>query len=318
MRAMDGAARWYPMLTRNSSAMPCATLPAVTARSEVPASFRSSSVRPGSLELVRIGIRETLSRRRLIAYLVRASLKKSGADTLLGNVWWIIDPLLQMLVYYVLVGVILNRGTGTPDYPLFIFAAILPWKWFESTVRDGTSAVVNQERLVKQIYFPKLVLPFATTISGIAHFAFGLIPLTALIVFAYPERASPWILLIPVVAFVQLVFSLAVATALAGVNVFYRDIGNLSRHLLRFWFYLSPALYGLEEVAKLSGRHEGVAIWFALNPWTYLLGAYRSLIYYGQPPAWGPLFLLLLVSIVLLGLAILMFKRLEPSFAKVL
>ncbi|HEY5437125.1 MAG TPA: ABC transporter permease [Candidatus Limnocylindrales bacterium] len=290
----------------------------MTARSEVPASFRSSSARPGSIALIRIGIRETLSRRRLIAYLVRADLKKSGADTVLGNVWWIIDPLLQMLVYFVLVGVILNRGAGTPDYPLFIFAAILPWKWFESTVRDGASAVVRSERLVKQIYFPKLVLPFAATISGVAHFAFGLIPLALLIAFAYPERASPWILLLPVVAFVQLVFSLAVATGLAAVNVFYRDIGNLAHHLLRFWFYLSPALYGLDEVAKLSEQHRIVAVWFTLNPWTYLLGAYRDLIYYGRPPEGGPLLVVLLLSIVLLAIAILVFKRLEPSFAKVL
>ena len=297
---------------------PCATLPAVTARSEVPASFRSSSVRPGSFALIRIGIRETLSRRRLIAYLVRADLKKSGADTLLGNVWWIVDPLLQMLIYYVLVGVILNRGASTPAYPLFIFAAILPWKWFDTTVRDGTKAVVGSERLIKQIYFPKLVLPFATTISGIVNFAFGLIPLAMLIVLVYPGRASLWLLLIPVVAFVQLVFSLAVATALGAANVFYRDIGNLSQHFMRFWFYLSPALYGLDEVAKLSEQHRIVNVWFTLNPWTYLLGAYRDLIYYGRPPEWGPLLVLLLVSVVLLGLAILVFKRFEPSFAKVL
>ncbi len=288
----------------------------MTARSEVPASFRSSSVRPGSLALVRLGIRETLSRRRLIAYLVRADVKKSGADTLLGNVWWIMDPLLQMLVYYVLVGVILQRGG--PDYPLFILAAILPWKWFASTVGDGVGSVSTQERLVKQIYFPKLVLPFATTVSGIVHFAFGLVPLTALMMIAYPERASLWVLLIPVVAIVQLVFSLAVATALAAVNVFYRDIGNLSRHLLRFWFYLSPALYGLDEVAKLSENHQGIALWYTVNPWTYLLGAYRDLIYYGRAPEWGPLVVVLLVSLVLLALAILLFKRLEPSFAKVL
>ena len=90
--------------------------------------------------------------------MVRADLKKSGADTLLGNVWWVVDPLLQMLVYSVLVGVILERARSA-DYPLFIFAAILPWKWFEATVKDGVSAVTSQERLIKQIYFPKLVLP---------------------------------------------------------------------------------------------------------------------------------------------------------------
>jgi len=315
---MDGAARWYPMRARSPSRRPCATLPAVTARSEVPASFRSSSARPGSLALIRLGVRETLSRRRLIAYLVRADLKKSGADTLLGNVWWVVDPLLQMLVYWLLVSVILKRGAGTPDYPLFIFAAILPWKWFEITVREGGSSVVFREKLIKQIYFPKLVLPFAATVSGIVNFAFGLIPLVGMMLLLYPERITPWLLLIPVVAFVQLAFSLAVATALSALNVFYRDIGNLSRHLLRFWFYLSPALYGMDQVASLSGRNQAADLWFALNPWTYLLSAYRDLIYYGQAPDWGALLIVLLASIVLLFLCILLFKRLEPSFAKVL
>ena len=76
------------------------------------------------------GIREVLSRRRLIAYLVRADLRKTGADTLLGNLWWFIDPLLQMLVYVIFVGIILQRG-ASPDYPLFVLCAILPWKWFD-------------------------------------------------------------------------------------------------------------------------------------------------------------------------------------------
>jgi len=74
--------------------------------SEVPASFRSSAIQPGAVGLIRDGIAETLSRRRLISYLVRADVKKKGADTLLGNVWWVVDPLLQMLVYVILVSVI--------------------------------------------------------------------------------------------------------------------------------------------------------------------------------------------------------------------
>ena len=64
-----------------------------------------------------------------------------------------------------------------PDYPLFILSAILPWKWFESAVKDGVTSIVSRERLIKQIYFPKLVLPVASTMAGIVSFAFGLVPL---------------------------------------------------------------------------------------------------------------------------------------------
>jgi len=294
---------------------------AVTARSEVPSSFRSSSVRPGPLALIRIGISESLSRRRLIAYLVRADLRKTGADTLLGNVWWIVDPLLQMLVYYLLVGVILGRNRY-PDFPLFIFAAILPWKWFDATVKNGLNTVVSSERLIKQIYFPKLVLPLAASMSGVVNFLFGLIPLVALMALLYPHRLSAWLLLIPVIAVVQLVFATAVAIAVSALNVFYRDIGNIARHLMRFWFYLSPTLYGLDLVAGI-GRRDATAgsivgAWYLVNPFTYLLGAYRNVIYEGTAPAWGGLAVVGVVALILLALAILLFKRLEPNFAKVL
>lgn len=289
----------------------------VTAKSEVPAQFRSSAIRPGPIGLVRTGVAEALSRRRLIQYLVRADLHKTGADTLLGNLWWVIDPLLQMLVYWLLVGVILGKG-GVPDYPLFIFAAILPWKWFETTVRDGTTAVTGKERLIKQIYFPKIVLPVATSLSGVVNFAFGLVPLFAMLLLLYPSHLSPWLLLIPVVGVVQLLFSSAMGIGVAALNVFYRDIGNLSKHVLRFWFYLSPTLYGVDQVMKLSKGSKLAKWWFELNPWTHLLDSYRNLIYYGTAPDWLGLAAVGLVSIVLLALAILLFKRVEPAFAKVL
>ena len=105
----------------------------MSATHEAPASFRSSAVRPGPIAPVREGIQDSFSRRRLIRYLVQADLKKKGADTLLGNIWWMLDPLLQMVVYVILVSLIFQRKQ--PDYPLFVFAAILPWKWFSSSGR---------------------------------------------------------------------------------------------------------------------------------------------------------------------------------------
>ena len=295
-----------------------ATLRAVTARSEAPASFQSSGVRPGPLELIARGIREVLSRRRLIVYMVRADLKKKGADTLLGNVWWVVDPLLQMLIYSVLVTVVFDRNID--DYGLFVFSAILPWKWFEATVKDGVTSVTNQERLIKQIYFPKLVLPVSAVSAGVVNFTFGLIPLVGLTLVLYPDRMSAWLLLIPVVAAVQFLFSLAVAITIAAINVFYRDIGNLSRHLLRFWFYLSPALYSADLIinSDFAKEHPWVPAVYNLNPWVHLLSSYRNVAYFGAPPDWAGLAAVALASLVLLAGAILLFKRVEPTFAKVL
>ena len=283
---------------------------------EAPASFRSTAVRPSAVGSIVEGLGEIWSRRRLIGYLVRADLKKKGADTLLGNVWWILDPLLQMLVYVILVDFIFRRSV--PDYPLFIFAAILPWKWFTSSVYDAITSVVGQERLIKQIHFPKLVLPVASTFAGIANFAFGLIPLFALLLLFFPHRISPQLIWIPAIAAVQLVFTLAFCILLAAVNVFFRDVSNIARHALRLWFYLSPALYSIEIVDRETRENPLIGAAMQLNPWTWIFGSYRNVIYANGSPHWTQLGVVLLGSLALLALTTLLFKRLEPGFAKVL
>lgn len=267
---------------------------------------------PNPFRLVREGLADIWSRRRLARYLVGADLAKHGADTVLGNVWWLLDPLLQMAVYVVLVGIIFGRST--PDYPLFIFAAILPWKWFSSSINDAVTAVTSRERIIKQVAFPKIVLPVTATASGLVSFCFGLVPLVALMVILFPHRLSPFVFLIPVVAAVQFVITLATAIVLSAANVFVRDIGNVVRHALRLLFYLSPALYSIDHLA--GHRTLSAIMW--LNPFTTLFESYRNVIYAGAPPLWDALLVWAVVAGLLFLLAVSVFKWLEPSFAKVL
>ena len=119
-------------------------------------------------------------------------------------------------------------------------------------------------------------------------------------------------------AAVQLVFNLALTILLAAVNVFYRDVGNLARHVLRLWFYLSPALFSLDQLIAATDSYPVIQRLLTLNPWATMFTAYRAVIYDGQLPDWTALGTVLLGSLVLLGLTTLFFKRVEPAFAKVL
>jgi lipopolysaccharide transport system permease protein len=283
---------------------------------EAPLSYHSTSKRLSPIGLIAQATREILSRRRLIRYLVQADLKKKGADTILGNVWWVLDPLLQMLVYVLLVSVILDRKQE--DYPLFIFAAILPWKWFTTAVGDAITSVSSQDRLIKQLQFPKIVLPTAATVAGVVNFAFGFLALAGLLVIFYKDRATPYLALLPIIAAVQFVFTLAVAYAVSAVNVFYRDVGNVSRHALRLWFYLSPGLYGVATLQSIAVNHKILIELMSFNPFFVLFNAYRAVIYDKTGPDWTSLAVLFVVSLGLLALTTVLFKRVEPSFAKVL
>lgn len=282
-------------------------------------SMRSTAVRLGPLGLLREAGREVWSRRMLVRYLVQADMRKKGADSVLGNVWWLLDPLLQLAVYVVLVQFIFQQRI--PDFALFVAAAILPWKWFSSALNDAITSVTSQERLIKQVKFPKLVLPTAAVGAGVVNFGFGLLTMVGLMLVFYLDRLTLNLLWIPVVAVVQLTFTMAAAFVAAAVNVFFRDLGNLARHGLRIWFYLSPGLYSVDRLASISPVL-GTLTW--LNPFTILFESYRAAIY-GRADGSGPtspdllpLAILFLVSIGFLVAATAFFKRLEPSFAKVL
>lgn len=286
--------------------------------------YREVSGTPGPLALLGEAIAEVTSRRRLIRYLVSADMKKRGSDTFLGNLWWILDPLLQMVVYVVFVTIISPRHQEA--YPLFIFAAILPWKWYSSVVADAVGSVVMQAGLIRQIAFPKIVLPVAVTTANLVGFAWGLVPLMGLMLL-FADRITLYLLWIPVIAVVQYVFSIATAIFLAAANVFFRDLGNIAGHLLRLWWFLSPSLFSLEQLDNIGfiKSHPWIQVLAAANPFAILFTAYRTAIYGtsdGNGPPGNPdlvsLAALLVGSIALCGVAAIVFKRLEPNFAKVL
>ncbi len=169
--------------------------------------------------------------------------------------------------------------------------------------------------------FPTIVLPVASNASGVVSFVFGLVPLLAMMILFYSDRLTPYLLLIPVVAFVQFTFTMSICVVAAAINVFFRDLANLARHLLRLWFYLSPALYATKDLDP--AKYGILAQLYRANPWVALFESYHDLIYAGPAgvpgqPDWTGLGLLFVASIGLLAIATLIFKRLEPAFAKVI
>jgi lipopolysaccharide transport system permease protein/teichoic acid transport system permease protein len=281
---------------------------------------RSSELTVGRPQRGALGsIAESLSalvkRRRLIWYLADSSLRSKGASSLFGNAWLIIDPALQLAIYYLLVGVILRRPE--PAFPLFLFAAILPWRWFTQAISSSTESVRRMGKVMQQIVFPQIVLPFASIGASFGSFVFGFIPLMALYL-VYPDRITVWILALPAVMVVQLLWTLPIAIILSAANVFYGDIGNLVKHFLRLAFYLSPALFSYDKLLKAAEDYPLVVQILHLNPMAWVLIAYRDLLYYGRAPDWFGLFVVGVFSIPFTLLSIYIFNRLSPGFAKVL
>jgi ABC-type polysaccharide/polyol phosphate export permease len=303
--------------------------------SDAPATFKSSARRPSSLELLRSAVDESLSRRRLIRYLIRAEIKKQGTDTVLGNVWWVLDPLISLLVYVFVMQIVFARDQ--PDFGLFLLSAMIPFKWFTGTVSDSVNAVIAQGQLIKQIQFPKIVLPIVTNGAGLVNLGFGMLVLGVVVAFNYRDHLTVLVLMVPFIAAVQFVLMLALSMFLSALTVFYRDVGIVVGHLLRLLFYVAPILWTFNNSASGRGEilHEklgdnGFQI-LRYNPVAVLSEAYRTAIYGLPSPdgkAWHhgtlaaldipSLLWVLGLSLVLLVLGTIVFKRVEPAFAKVL
>jgi ABC-type polysaccharide/polyol phosphate export permease len=285
--------------------------------------------------------------------MVRADVKKRGVNTVLGNVWWVLDPLLTMLVYVLVMTVIFQRST--PDFPLFLLSAMVPFKWFTMTVGSSTSAVTGKETLIKQILFPKIILPVTLSLSQIVSFLFGLLVLLFVWFFAYHDHVSWQVVWLPIIAVVQYVFVLGWTLILSSVTVFYRDVGIVIGHFMRLLFWISPILWSFMEVAgrgaRLQTGLEGIERQLGLptgllfgaismNPISLLLESYRKVIYGGldridpvtgastddgvltwteaTPPDFEILAVIFASGLVFIVIGTLIFKRLEPSFTKVL
>jgi lipopolysaccharide transport system permease protein/teichoic acid transport system permease protein len=307
---------------------------------EAPIAFRSSAARPGPLSLITTAFREIASRRRLIGYMVRAEVKKKGAHTVLGNFWWVLDPLLNASIYVVVLSLIFQRGV--PDFGLFLLSAVVPFKWFTATIGDTASSVRTQSALIKQIQFPKIVLPVTAAAAEVVHFLFAMGVVLAIMVIGpalgvLEWHVTPMLLWLPLIAAIQFVFMLGIALAISAITVFYRDIGVFIGHLMRILFWISPVLWAFEAVrGRGEALHEALGdtgmTLLGYNPVAILLTSYRHVIYGTLQPGpdgttvWGPptspdLSLLALVLVMGIGTCVvggLVFKRLEPAFAKVL
>jgi ABC-type polysaccharide/polyol phosphate export permease len=271
--------------------------------------------RRGSIGTILESLAALVKRRRLVWYLTISEVRNKGTNSLLGNIWWFLDPALQLFVYFLLVNVIFHRSQ--PAILLFLGAAILPWKWFTAALASATTSVRGREQVMRQIAFPHLVLPAASVLASVTSFLFALVPLGALYLI-YPDRLSPWAIAVLPVAVVQFLWTIPAVIALSALAVFFRDISNFIPHALRIWFYLSPALFPIETLRAIGARHPWFNFFVDINPFTWIFSGYRDALYYGRSPDWVPLGLLALASIPVILLSIYLFRRVSPLFVKVL
>lgn len=258
---------------------------------------------------VPINLRELWAYRELLYFLVWRELKVRYKQTILGVAWAVIQPFMMMVVFTLFFGKFIKVPHQGIPYPLFTYAALLPWILFAEGLSRSTNSLIQGSQLITKVYFPRLIMPLSGIISPLVDFAFSfLIFIGMMFYFGFTPTAK--ILLLPVFLVLTLITALAVGLWLSAINVQYRDVHYIIPFLIQFWFFASPVVY---STASLPRSWHWI---YGLNPMVGVIEGFRWALLGAEPPQ-----SLMIVSIIII-LALLIsgafyFRRMEKIFADV-
>lgn len=232
-------------------------------------------------------------------------------QSFLGAAWAVLQPLVLMLVFTMVFSVLTRVPTGDVPYPLFCYTALLPWTFLAGAVSFAASSLINNVSLVSKVYFPREILPIATVGAAFVDFlvATGVF---VLMLFHYGTPVSLALLWVPVLLAIQIALTLGVVLFIAALSVRFRDVRFVVPLGLQIWMFASPIIYPNTLVPPR------LRPFYDLNPMAGIITGYRSAIIQAAAPEPGPLFAALAISLGLLVLGYLYFKRAETTFADII
>ncbi len=239
----------------------------------------------------------------------RSELKTQVSETVLGYLWWILDPFLQMLIYTLLVTFIMKKKME--NFAVFAFIALLPWKWFLTSISSSTDCIKKKASVLQQVYLPKFILPLIKCLVNLVKFIFGFVVIFILL-FAFKIKPTFHIIEVIPVIIVNGLFLYGVCLHVAHYGVFLTDLKNMMNHLTRLWFYVSPGIYHISQIPEKYRF-----LWW-LNPMTTFFESYRNVIMYGKSPLYGYLLVWFVVSCVILYLGLRNSYKFDKNYTKVI
>jgi lipopolysaccharide transport system permease protein len=249
--------------------------------------------------------------RELVYFMVWRDIKARYKQTVLGVAWALLQPVLTMLVFWVVFSQFARVPSDGLPYPLFAFIGLLPWTYFSQAVARSGTGLVGNSNLIGKVYFPRLIIPLAAAITPGVDFLLSLGVLAGLMLWygVVPAFAMLAVLPLIVLAFVA---ALAVGIWLSALNVKYRDVGHLIPFLIQIWMYASPVIYPLSLVPE---RWQPI---YSLNPMVGIITGFRwALTGGGAPNVTSGLVSLAAVAALLLS-GLVYFRRAEREFADVI
>jgi len=266
-------------------------------------------VRP-STGWVPIRLGEIWEYRELLFFMVWRDIKVRYKQTVLGAAWAVIQPVFTMIVFSIFFGRLAKIPSDGVPYPIFAFAALLPWQLFAYALSTAGSSLVAEQRLITKVYFPRLIVPMSAVLGGLADFGIAFLLLLAMMVF-YGITPTAAIVVLPGLILLALATALGVGLWLSALNAHYRDFRYTLPFLTQFWLFLSPVAYPSSIVP------EQYRALYGLNPMAGVVEGFRWALLGTENPPGPMLWVSSVVVLLLLTSGLYYFRRTERTFADV-
>jgi ABC-type polysaccharide/polyol phosphate export permease len=237
--------------------------------------------------------------RSAVLTLIQYNLKSTVATTRLGVLWWVIDPLVMMGIYYFLVRVVFERGG--PDYHLFVLCGIVPWQYFARSVRLSSRSIASNRALLRQIGMPIAVIVAVPVLVQLVFACFGVG-----VIMAWNHGAvGPHSLAVVPLLLLLAAFSYGAGLLLAVCEVHYPDTNAILGYVLRIGFLLSPVLYPVSRILEEQSIPEWAKVAYQANPLAWIISGFRDVLLTGTAQDWNVFAVLLIgaLAVVQAGLA---------------
>ena len=259
---------------------------------------------------LRLNLRDVWEYRELLYFLVWRDIKVRYKQTALGAAWAILQPVMTMVVFSVFFGRLAKMPSDGIPYPVFAYAALLPWQLFAYALSESGNSLISNQGLITKVYFPRLVIPIAAVLAGLVDFGISFVVLLGLMLY-YGITPTAAILLLPLFIVFALATALAIGLWLSALNVKYRDVRYTIPFLTQFWMFATPVAYPSSLVPERWRALLG------LNPMAGVVEGFRWALL-GKANAPGPLLIVSVVAvIVMLVGGLFYFRKTESTFADI-
>ena len=268
-------------------------------------------------------ISELVEYRELIWRLAWKNIVSRYKQAYLGIAWAVFKPLMLMLVF-TLVRSFVGIDSGDIPYPILTFAALLPWTFFQEATSDGVNSIVANSNLIRKIYFPREIFPVTAVITKLVELSINFAILAGLMLY-FQMSPTLYILWVPVIIIYTIMVSLTLSLVGSAMNVYYRDVATALPLLIMTLMYASPVIYPLSLVKETLLVQQAAGEWsntlftvYTFNPLVGIIDAFQRVVLQGLPPDFSILWPGIILTVILLPISHLLFKRAENYFADII